>query len=241
MSYTYGNRPPPPMPPLGPLMFGTLALLVLGLSGLIVPSLTSTSINGERTGTLAVLQSTLLRPRSIVVAKFAAAMIMAGAFLVLTLPIALWAYVEGGIQLGRSLVVVYLILFLMMGLFAAVGLAASSMVRRPSLSAVAAYGVVFLLTAGLPMLFGLALLGAPEQRTSDFGGEREIGWRWGPCAPDPFVVLADAAPRNEQKGRARNPGPGSARGHPLGRPQPASGAAPDPVQPAGPGFRRHNR
>lgn len=177
---------------IGAVMFGSLVLFVLGLACLIVPSLTSTSINTERDrGTLAVLQSTLLRPRDIVVAKFLAGLAIAIGFIVATLPLALWSFSEGGVEAGRA-VIVYLILVLMAALLLLVGLAASAIVRRPALSAVAAYGLVFLLTIGTPILFALSLLGAPE-----VGFERQVGWRWVILAPNPFVVLADAAPRSE--------------------------------------------
>ena len=182
--------------PLGPSMFGGLSLLIMGLSCLIIPSLTSTSINGERDrGTLAVLQSTMYQPRDIVLAKFIAAMIVALTFLVLTLPLTWWCFSEGGLQLGRTLIV-YGIITLVLALMVLIGLAASSLIRKPSLSAAAAYGFVFLLTIGSPILFGLSLLGAPDVRG---GYERDIGWRWIILAPDPIVVLADAAPRNPNR------------------------------------------
>jgi ABC-type transport system involved in multi-copper enzyme maturation permease subunit len=179
-------------PPLGPSMFGSLTLLIVGLSCLIIPSLTSTSINGERDrGTLAVLQSTLYRPRDIVLAKFLAAMVVALTFLVLTLPLTWWCFSEGGVHLGRT-IVVYAIIILVLALMVLIGLAASALIRKPSLSAAAAYGFVFLLTIGSPILFGLLLLGAPDVVN---GYERQVGWRWIILAPDPVVVLADAAPR----------------------------------------------
>jgi ABC-type transport system involved in multi-copper enzyme maturation permease subunit len=178
--------------PLGPVMFGSLALFVLGLACLVIPSLTSTAINSERDkGTLAVLQSTLFTARRILAAKFLGAMLVALAFLAATIPLALWCLSEGGIGLGKMLIV-YLLLALACALLVMIGLAASALLRKPSLSAVTAYAVVFLLTAGSPIIFGLSLLGVP-----DVGFERQVGWRWAILAPDPFIVLADAAPRSE--------------------------------------------
>ncbi|HEU4480497.1 MAG TPA: ABC transporter permease subunit, partial [Actinomycetota bacterium] len=177
----------------GTVMFGSLALFVLGLACLVIPALTSTSINGERDrGTLAVLQSTLLKPRDIVMAKFVAAMLIALAFLGATFPLALWCTTEGDVDLGR-MVAVYLILVLMCALMCLIGLTASTLIRKPSLSAVAAYGAVFVLTAGSPIIFALSLASAPQ-----VGFEREVGWRWVILAPDPFVILADAAPRTTE-------------------------------------------
>lgn len=190
---------------VGPIMFGSLALFVLGLSCLIVPSLTATAINGERDrGTLAVLQSTLYRPRDLLLAKFAAAFITASVFVLVTIPLALWSASEGGIGWARA-TVVYIVLLVMCALFLALGLAASSLVRRPGLSALAAYGAVFLLTAGLPILFGISMLSAQETVTREVRDqtitytESRVGWRWLLLAPDPFVILADAAPRQQSR------------------------------------------
>jgi ABC-type transport system involved in multi-copper enzyme maturation permease subunit len=181
---------------VGPVMFGTLALFVLGLACLVVPALSSTAINGERDrGTLAVLQSTLLRPRDIILAKFLAGMVMATGFLAATIPLALWSFTEGGMEAGRALVV-YLILLLINALLVMLGLVASALVRRPALSAAAAYGMVFMLTIGTLILYGLSLASAP-QTDSEFAFERQIGWRWAILAPNPFVILADAAPRSQ--------------------------------------------
>ena len=180
--------------PIGPIMFGALALFVLGLSCLVVPALTSTSINSERTnGTLAVLQSTMLRGRDIILGKFLAALISATAFLLATVPLALWSASEGGVSLARA-VVVYGLLFLSVVLLICIGLACSAVFRKPSVSSVAAYAVVGLLTIGSPILYGLSLLSAEE-----VGFQRRVGARWLLLAPNPFVVLADAAPSNEDE------------------------------------------
>lgn len=189
-------------------MFGSLALFVLGLAAVIVPSLTSTSINGERDrGTLAVLQATLYRPHRIYGAKFAAALITAGVFLVVTIPLGVWSFTEGDVGVGRVLMV-YVVLVVASALFIAVGLAASALVQRPALSAMAAYAFIFLLTIGSPILYGLSLLSAEQQvrQVEIRGGEgtftevtQEIGPRWLLLAPNPFVVLADASPRTSER------------------------------------------
>jgi hypothetical protein len=88
---------------------------------------------------------------------------------------------------------VYLTLFVVCGVFLAGGLAASAIVRRPALSAVLAYGVVFALTIGTLILFGIAYSTAPRDPRAF---EPTIGWRWVILSPNPFVVLADAAPRS---------------------------------------------
>jgi ABC-type transport system involved in multi-copper enzyme maturation permease subunit len=185
---------PDPNLDIGSIMFGSLALLVLGFACLIGPSLTATSINGERDrGTLAILQATTLRPWQIVTAKFAAALITTVAFLVATLPIALWSMLEGGVGLGKALAV-YLTLFGITFVLLAAGLLASAVVRRPALSALLSYAFVFFLTIGTLILFGITTTTAeydPETGTTDYGA------RWLILSPNPFVVLADAAPESD--------------------------------------------
>lgn len=185
---------PDPNLQLGAIMFGSLALLVLGLACVILPSLTATSINGERDrGTLAVLQATLLRPWQIVAAKLIAAMVTTAAFILVTLPIALWCMAEGGVGLGRA-AAVYLALFAVSIVLIAAALAASALVRRPALSAVLSYGFVFALTIGTLILFGVSMTTVePDPRTF----VSDPGPRWVILSPNPFVVLADASPRAE--------------------------------------------
>jgi ABC-2 type transport system permease protein len=189
--------------PIGPAMFGSLTLFTLTHVCLVVPSLTSTSVNSERDrGTLAVLQATLLRPHEIFFAKFLSGMLVSLAFLAATIPLTLWSMAEGGAGFGR-VVIVYLLLILVCAVLLTVGLAMSTFLRRPALSAVMSYAVVFLLTIGTLIVFGLSILTAPTETVrveDEFGGytteERPIGWRWVLLAPNPVVVLSDAAPRS---------------------------------------------
>ena len=177
----------------GLIMFASLAMLVLGLACLVVPALTATSINGERDrGTLAILQATMLRPWQIVAAKFIAALITTAAFLIVTIPLSLWAVAEGGVGVGKA-AAVYLALFSISFVLLAGGMGASALVRRPALSAVLAYGFVFFLTIGTLILFAVSMA------TVDYeGGDEDYGARWLIIAPNPFVVLADAAPASPE-------------------------------------------
>ena len=194
--------------PIGPIMFGSLMMLVLGFASLIVPSLTATSINGERErGTLAVMQATLLRPHHIVLAKFGAAWITSLAFVVATLPLTLWCFLEGGVGLLR-VAAVYLVLVVTTAFLVSIGLGISSFIKRSALSAAATYGVVGTLIFGTLFFFGISLAGAPQREirntlpdgTEYVSYEPEIGQRWLWLAPNPFVVLADAAPGRSPQG-----------------------------------------
>lgn len=184
------NSPGQDQSKIGLIMFASLALLVLALACLVVPALTATSINGERDrGTLAILQATALRPWQIVGAKFAAAAITTAAFLAVTIPIALWCIAEGGVGVVKT-TTVYVTLFGVSFVLLAGAMAASAVVRRPALSAVLAYGFVGFLTIGTLILYGISMV--TVEYSMDEG--RNYGARWLILAPNPFVVLADAAP-----------------------------------------------
>ena len=175
---------------VGLVMFALLALLILAFACVVVPALTATSINGERDrGTLAILQATALRPWQIVAAKFLAALITTAAFLAATIPIALWCIAEGGVGLMKT-AAVYLTLLGVSLVLLAGGLGASALVRRPALSAVLAYGFVGFLAIGTLILYGISMV------TVDYSSRSgpDYGARWLILAPNPFVVLADAAP-----------------------------------------------
>ena len=178
-------------PEVGAMMFSSLALLVLAFACLVLPALTATSINGERDrGTLAILQATTLLPWQIVGAKFIAALVTAGAFLGATLPLVAWSMAEGGVPFDRA-VATYLTLFGVSSVLLAGAMAASAIARRPALSAVLAYGLVFFFTIGTLILFGISM------STVDYSpstGAPDHGPRWLILAPNPFVVLADASP-----------------------------------------------
>jgi len=213
--------------PLGTPMYGTLMLLVLGMALLVVPALTAQSVNGDRErGTLATLQVTLLRPVEIAVGKLVAAWGTALVFLALTVPLIVWTMVEGGVPLGR-VVVTTLVIALLLGVMCAIAQALSALLARSTTSAVLSYLVVFALTIGTLIVFGLALSmttervtrtvqvpvapfepgqplppGGPVPRleehtivTSTTRSDRV----WWLLAPNPFVVLADAAPTLPQR------------------------------------------
>lgn len=199
----------------GPAMFGVLMLLVLGLSLLIVPSLTSASVNGDRDrGVLATLQVSRLSAAEIAFGKFLAAWGAAMVFLAVTLPLVVWCMVEGGTPLGR-VVVSLVVVALLLGVVAALGLALSALLARTTTSAVLSYLTVFTLMAGTLLVFGLATAATREEttrtyrvpvrdpQTREIVSYRERSYTsdrvrpdrtWWLLAPNPFVVLTDAAP-----------------------------------------------
>lgn len=203
--------------PLGPPLFGGVMLFVLGLGLLVVPALTAQSVNGDRErGTLATLQVTRLSAAEIALGKLAAAWGTALAFLALTLPVVLWAYGEGGLPLG-TVAVTLLVVALLLGVVCALSQALSAVFARSITSALVSYLTVFALTIGTLIGFGLATAlttertrvtyeepvfdetGRPvegETRTSTYRTTRARPDRtWPLLAPNPFVILADSAPR----------------------------------------------
>lgn len=212
----------------GIVIYGGLMLFVLGLALLVVPALAAQSVNGDRErGTLATLQVTRLTAADICLGKFAAAWGTALVFLAVTLPLVVYAVTQGGVSLGRVLVVT-VVLALLLGTVCAIALALSALLARTTTSGVLAYLAVFALTLGTGITFGLATAITTEKYTETYTNscpdpgqlppdlpqaERDrilancgqtqsyrasrvrTDRTWWLLAPNPFVVLADAAPQ----------------------------------------------
>ena len=187
---------------LGAAMFGVVMLVVLALALLVAPALAAQSVNGDRErGTLATLQVTRLSAAEIAVGKLLASWGTALVFLAVTLPLALWCYVEGGLSVLR-IAGVYLVTGLLLGIVCAISLALSTLLARTTTSAVLAYLTVFALTVGTLVTFGLITASTQTEariRDDSYGGSYEItvarpDRTWFLLAPNPFAVLADSAP-----------------------------------------------
>lgn len=196
----------------GATMFGVIIFLVLGLAGLIAPALTATSINGDRmAGVLATLQTSLLSPAEIAVGKLLAAWVTALALLATASPFILWAYLEGGTPAARLLVTVALVAVMLL-VICAIALGWSAVTARTSTSAVLTYLSVTFLALGLPLLFLLSMIlvrqndqvlvwqaygDSPSNCVERVESMRRVHSErtWWLLAADPFVVVADAAPR----------------------------------------------
>ena len=200
----------------GTVLYGGLMLFVLGLALLVVPALAAQSVNGDRErGTLATLQVTRLTAGEITLGKFAAAWCTALVFLALTLPLVAYAMTQDGVPFTR-VVVLTLVLALLLGAVCAVSLWWSAVLSRTTTSGVLAYISVFALTIGTLIVFGLATAVTAEQVTETYQNDCPPGTEadgcvdgpvtyettrartdrtWWLLAPNPFVVLADAAPQ----------------------------------------------
>ena len=175
--------------PHGVPLFGGLMLFVLGLVLVVSPALTATSVNGDRErGTLAALQVTRLSASEIAVGKLLASWGVGLAALALTLPFVVWSTVEGGVGPARAFVVL-LVVSLLIGVVCAVSQALSALLARSITSALLSYVTVFALTVGTLIAFGMSTALVRD----DYGQSRSDAVWW-MLAPNPFVVLADAAP-----------------------------------------------
>lgn len=186
---------------VGTPMLGGLMLLVLSLALLVVPALTAQSVNGDRErGVLATLQTTLLSPLEIALGKLLAAWGTALVFLAVTLPLIGWCMLEGGVAIGR-VAIALLVVALLLGVVCAVCQCLSALLARSTTSAVLSYVFVFAITIGTLVVFTLSLAATTEerevrQRRYTYTGEVAHPERvWWLLAPNPFVILADAAPR----------------------------------------------
>ena len=218
---------------IGAVMYGALLFFVLGLALLVVPALSSQSVNGDRDrGTLALLQVTLLRPGEIALGKLLASWGSALVFLLATVPFVAWCVLEGGVPAGR-LAATLLVVVALLGVFCAIGLGWSALVQRTTTSTLLTYLAVFGLPVGTLVVFGLVTAVTATPRTETFTNaacstsseyedvqydsrgdpveplppscvldvqtyETDVARTdrtWPVLAPNPFVVLADAAPR----------------------------------------------
>ena len=137
----------------GTTLYDVVLFFVLGLGMLVVPSLTATSINGDREhGVLATLQTTLLTPADIVVGKLVAAWAISLAFLLAASPFLVWAWIAGGVEIGRMLLAVTVLAFVL-AVICALGLMFSTLTARTISSAVLTYLTVAALTFGTVIAF----------------------------------------------------------------------------------------
>lgn len=179
----------------GPVVFGALMLFVLALVLLVSPAITAQSINGDRErGTLATLQVTRLSAASIAVGKLVAGWAVGLTALALTLPFVGWSLLLGGVGVVRA-VAVLAVVALLIGVVCAVSQALSALLTRSITSALLSYVTVFALTVGTLVAFslGTALAADSDPEVGHYNRPRpdRVWWL---LAPNPFVVLADAAP-----------------------------------------------
>ena len=202
-----------------PILYDLTVCFVLGIGLIIAPTLSATSVNGDRAdATLALLQATRLRSQEIVVGKLVAAWSAALAFLAVALPFLLMFTLLGGTA-WMTLAGHLLILVVTLGAVCAIGLGFSAATARTSASAVLTYLVVAGLVIGSPIITAISTTAVqgkqttfsyetdysastngkvvcetePHVRTSNVVHVERIWWM---LVPDPFVALADVSGRS---------------------------------------------
>lgn len=147
----------------GRSMYDLITFFILGLSMLVVPALTATSINSDREqGVLATIQTTLLSPAEIVLGKWVASICITVVFLATALPFLIWGWVAGGAGVGPILRSMFA-LAAVLAVISAIGLMFSTLTARPVGSAVLTYLSVAALVVGTLIAFLLSL--QPTQTT----------------------------------------------------------------------------
>lgn len=177
---------------VGRLMFETVLLIMTVLVLFFVPGLTAGAVAGERERqTLATMQVTMLRPRSILFGKIAAALSYIVLMLIAALPVLAVAYVLGGIRvvdIARGILAVGLLAVALATMIVAI----STFARRVQTATVLAYAFTALLVIAGPLAFGIGqILDA-----------RDVGENDVTIAPaglltlNPIVLVADLATGN---------------------------------------------
>ncbi|GAB3130021.1 ABC transporter permease subunit [Tsukamurella serpentis] len=205
-----------------------LYFIVLGFVGflglVIAPTMTATSINGDRKdATLAVVQATPATGSQLATGKLLGAWIASCALLLVTAPYLIWAIVVAEYPPLYSIlgVVVVALIFLS---YCGIGLGLSALLSRPIGSAAITQLATLFLLAGLPIITAL-LVPATETRTTalqpDFShnaGTDDWTCRavptemtvehteriWWITAPNPLVIFADAAAQRDYGRDAQN-------------------------------------
>jgi len=139
----------------------------------------------------------------IVLGKAAAAWGVALVFLAVSLPLALWCVLEGGVGWAR-LAIVTALQAVLLGVVVAISLGLSALLARTTTSSVLAYLAVVALTLGTLVAFGIATQLTQEQRRVSYSSPEGTGDYtttvthservWWLLAPNPVVIVADASP-----------------------------------------------
>lgn len=208
----------------GQVMFELVIAFVLFFGMLIAPALSANSITGDRAnGTLAILQNTLLTPGQLLWGKWLASWAAALGFLLVTLPLIGWAMTYGDVYLPAAPVLLGM-LALQLAIVCALGVGVSALANRTLFAVMITYLLVAMLGFGTLIAYGLSMqLVKTEVQVSNqtwpdeymaenshvewdgdnytcetrtytqqtYATER-ITWL---LAANPFVVVADAAPR----------------------------------------------
>jgi ABC-2 type transport system permease protein len=196
--------------PVSRLVFSLIVLFLVFAMLLVLPALSAGAINGERsTGTLAILQISLLTPMEIALGKLAAGWLTGIAFIVAALPSLLPTALVAGVSPLYVLRVVLMIAVLALCI-TGVGIGLSSLASRQLGSVVLAYLLVIGATFVLPVIWGASsLLLVQDREVTAWSQDYETGECTQATAqrtvvrsdiplpllwPNPMVLVSEMAP-----------------------------------------------
>lgn len=179
----------------GRAVFEWTVLIMTALVGFFLPGFTAGAIAGERERqTLATLQVTLLRTRSILVGKVLSAVAFLLLLVVAAMPVLAVSYVLGGITV-REIFLALAAVMLFGIVLAMVMVAVSSLTKRVQTATIMAYGVAALVCLAGPLMY---LVGSIlDGRTPD----DEVAAPAWMLAISPLVIIIDLATGNRTAGR----------------------------------------
>ncbi|WP_372698916.1 ABC transporter permease [Arthrobacter sp. JSM 101049] len=150
---------------IGEVMFELVIAFVLFFGLLVAPALSANTVSGDRSaGTLAVLQNTLLTPGQILAGKWLAAWVSSLAFLVVSLPMVVWAMTYGDVYLP-GVPVFLLMTAVEFGVVCAIGVGVSARAGRTLFAVVSTYLLIALLALGTAIAYGLSFQLVEEEVT----------------------------------------------------------------------------
>jgi ABC-type transport system involved in multi-copper enzyme maturation permease subunit len=140
----------------GRLVFESVILIMTVLVLFFVPALTAGAIAGERERqTLATLQVTMLRTRSILFGKIVSALVFLVLMIVAALPVLAVAYLLGGLRLLDVVIGVVAVIVVAV-LVATMVVAVSSFAKRVQTATLLAYGFTAMVTLIGPLAYAIA-------------------------------------------------------------------------------------
>lgn len=138
-------------------LFDIALTIVLFLGLAAAPTMSATSINGDRRdATLALVQATPITAAELTLGKLIGSWMAALSLIGVVLPYLIWGLFTGAMSIVSGLLGI-VVTALLLGCYCALGLAFSSLTVRPAASAMLTQATVLMLLIGLPIAFGMTM------------------------------------------------------------------------------------
>lgn len=214
-------------------LFTMTIALVLFLGVIISPTLSATSINGDRRdATLATVQATPITHWQLATGKLLGSWLASMTLLLVAAPYLVWGMVNSPYGVGRCLLAI-LTVAVIFACYCGIGLGFSAMTARPAGSAIMTQGAVLFLLLGLPAVFGILVPAVSERHQVTAVSFGESGYHtgssalrectevqhsreythtertWWLLAPNPVLIVADimATPPDPERSGYSDDGP----------------------------------